>query len=109
MWCHFVLEVLHGLFVPPQGCFEVRHVDCHDFSTVLLLAYIYCTLVRATTLVIKGFHVASGFRPQRHEQTVHVVIGLGGLSLLLLPYVLQNELDHDRIEDTQVSAVPYLC
>ena len=32
--CHFVLEVLYGVFVPAQGLFEIRQLDRYGIRTV---------------------------------------------------------------------------
>ena len=63
MECHFVLEVLHGIFVPLQGLFEIRHFDRYGRRTVLSLASLYGILVGNATLVVEGFYAALGIQP----------------------------------------------
>ena len=55
--------------------------------------------VGLTTPGVESPYSASGFRFQLLEQAVHVVTARGGRPPLLLPEVLQDEFDHDRVED----------
>ena len=107
-WCHFVLEVLHSLLVPPQGFFQVRHVDGDRSRTVLALADLYAASYSTQHL---SYNTSMSYRvptTQRTEESQHIMTVLRPLAMLLLPDVFTTSSTTMAKSTTLESAAPSL-